>query len=215
MQIGKDFKNSPLHRKYDTTLQVKRSEPLPGDPNSITAAKRQGPPAHLLPEGVMGIAASELCRYVIRPTLIYLGRHHPGAELFLLGVAASQSALGAELDSQRGHGLYGISDSLHYQLWDGYLAKDPDLASLVRGLASQHAFLTGPDLELTVNLRYSTAIAWMMVEASRTSLPAEDDVMGMARMWRRIFQPQGRLQDFTTAWQTSVRPLFQAEPAIL
>ena len=24
-----------------------------------------------------------------------------------------------------------------------------------------------------------------------------------------------RLQDFTTAWQTTVRPLFQAEPAIL
>jgi hypothetical protein len=163
----------------------------------------------------MGIAASELCRYVIRPTLIYLGRHNREAESFLLGVAASQSALGAELDSQRGHGLYGISDTLHYRLWDSYLAKDPDLASLVRGLASQHAFLTGPDLELTVNLRYSTAIAWMMVEASRFSLPAQNDVMGMARIWRRIFQPQGRLADFTTAWQTSVRPLYQAEPAIL
>ncbi|WP_110949030.1 hypothetical protein [Pseudomonas bohemica] len=163
----------------------------------------------------MGIAASELRRYVIRPTLIYLGRHQPGAESFLLAVAASQSALGAELDSQRGHGLYGISDSLHYQLWDGYLAKDPDLASLVRGLASQHAFLTGPDLELTVNLRYSTAIAWMMVEASRLTLPSEDDLLGMARIWRRVFQPRGRLQDFTSAWQTSVRPLSQAEPAIL
>ncbi|WP_341963057.1 hypothetical protein [Pseudomonas sp. RC10] len=163
----------------------------------------------------MGIAASELRRYVIRPTLIYLGRQHPGAEAFLLAVAASQSALGAELDTQRGHGLYGISDARHYQLWDGYLAKDPDLASLVRGLASQHAFLTGPDLELTVNLRYSTAIAWMMVEASRLTLPAETDVKGMARIWRRIFQPQGRLQDFMTAWQTTVRPLYQGEPAIL
>ncbi len=163
----------------------------------------------------MGIAASELCRYVIRPTLIYLGRNPPGAESFLLAVAASQSALGAELDSQRGHGLYGISDARHYQLWEGYLAKDPDLASLVRGLASQHAFLTGPDLELTVNLRYSTAIAWMMVEAGRFSMPAEDDVMGMARIWRRIFQPHGRLEDFATAWNTSVRPLFAGEPAIL
>ncbi|WP_296183374.1 hypothetical protein [Pseudomonas sp. UBA1879] len=163
----------------------------------------------------MGIAASELRRYVIRPTLIYLGRQPPGAEAFLLAVAASQSALGAELDSQRGHGLYGISDALHYQLWDGYLAKDPDLASLVRGLASQHAFLTGPDLELTVNLRYSTAIAWMMVEASRLTLPPEGDVKGMARIWRRIFQPRGRTDDFIAAWQTVVRPLFHGEPAIL
>ncbi|MFJ3466418.1 hypothetical protein [Pseudomonas sp. NPDC090201] len=163
----------------------------------------------------MGIAASELCRYVIRPTLVYLGRHTPGAEFFLLAVAASQSALGAELDSQRGHGLYSISDTLHYKLWDSYLARDPDLASMVRGLASQHAFLSGPDLELTVNLRYSTAIAWLMVEASHLTLPAEDDLLGMARIWRRIFQPGGNLQQFTTAWQTSVRPLYQAEPAIL
>lgn len=163
----------------------------------------------------MGIAANELRRCVIRPTLTYLGCQQPGAESFLLAVAASQSALGTELDGQRGHGLYGISDSLHYQLWESYLAKDPDLASLVRGLASQHAFLTGPDLELTVNLRYSTAIAWMMVEASRLTLPAEDDLQGLARIWRRIFQPRGRLQDFTTAWQTLVSPLFQADSATL
>lgn len=163
----------------------------------------------------MGIAASELRRYVIRPTLIYLGRHRPEAESFLLAVAASQSALGAELDTQRGHGIYGISDALHYTLWEGYLAKDPDLASLVRGLASQHAFLTGPDLELTVNLRYSTAIAWMMVEASRFNLPNEDDVPGMARVWRRVFQPRGRLEDFTAAWQISVQSCSQAESAIL
>ena len=36
----------------------------------------------------MGIAASELCRYVIRPTLMYLGRHNPTAESLLLGIAA-------------------------------------------------------------------------------------------------------------------------------
>lgn len=163
----------------------------------------------------MGIAASELCRHVIRPTLAYLGCDNPGAEFFLLAVAASQSALGAELDSQRGHGLYSIPDALHRQIWDEYLAKDPDRASLVRGLASQHAFLSGPGLELTVNLRYSTAIAWLMVEASCLPLPAEDDLLGMARIWRRIFQPTGHLQDFTTAWQTWVHPLFQAESAIL
>jgi hypothetical protein len=163
----------------------------------------------------MGIAASELCRYVIRPTLIYLGCQHPAAEFFLLGVAASQSALGAELDSQRGHGLYSIPDIRHRQLWDDYLARDPDLASRVRGLASQHAFLSGPDMELTVNLRYSTAIAWLMVEASHLSLPDPNDSLGMARIWRQIFQPGGRLRDFTTAWQTLVRPVFQAEPAIL
>jgi hypothetical protein len=162
----------------------------------------------------MGIAASELCCHVIRPTLVYLGRHHRAAESLLLGIAASQSALGAALDSQRGHGLYSIADTQHHRLWDDYLARDPDLASLVRGLASQHAFLTGPDLELTVNLRYATAIAWLMVEASHISLPDADDSLAMEQMWRQIFQPEGRLQDFTSAWQTWVSPLFQPVPAI-
>ncbi|WP_122665858.1 hypothetical protein [Pseudomonas viridiflava] len=155
----------------------------------------------------MGIAARDLSRHVIRPTLLYLDRHSPRAESFLLAVAASQSDLGAALDSRRGHGLYSISEGRHRQLWDNYLALDPELASRVRGLASQHAFLTGPHLELTVNLRYSTAIAWLMVEAHGLCLPNDEDPRVMAKMWREIFQPQGRLRDFMSAWQTCVTPL--------
>ncbi|MDD0844272.1 hypothetical protein [Pseudomonas sp. Gutcm_11s] len=152
----------------------------------------------------MGIAASDLCQHVIRPTLLYIGRHSPTAEALLLGAAASQSALGSALDDQRGHGLYRISEQRHEQLWDQHLARDPDLASLVRGLASQHAFLAAPHLELTVNLRYATAIAWLLVEAEHAALPAEDDLHGMARIWRRVFQPQGQLRDFIQAWQQFV-----------
>lgn len=109
----------------------------------------------------MGIAASDLRQHVIRPTLLYLGRHSSTAEALLLGAAASQSGLGSVLDDRQGHGLYRISELRHQQLWDQHLARDPDLASLVRGLASQHAFLAAPHLELTVNLRYATAIANM------------------------------------------------------
>ena len=157
----------------------------------------------------MGIAASELCQFVIRPTLIYLGRHCETAEALLLGIAASQSALGSALHDRRGHGLYRIGEMRHQALWDHYLALDPELASLVRGLASQHAFLSGPHLELTVNLRYATAIAWMLVEEQQTPLPAADDLLGMARIWRQTFQPQGRLRDFTSAWRTWIAPLTQ------
>ena len=152
----------------------------------------------------MGIAASELCQHVIRPTLLYLGRHSPTAEALLLGSAASQSALGNALGDLHGHGLYHISETRHRQLWDQYLARDPDLASLVRGLASQHAFLAAPHLELAVNLRYATAIAWLLVEAEHTALPAADDLHGLARVWRQVFRPHGRLRDFLQAWQHCV-----------
>jgi len=76
----------------------------------------------------MGIAANELCQYVIRPTLVYLNRHCASAEALLLGIAASQSALGAALHDRRGHGLYRIGEHRHQALWDNYLARDPDLA---------------------------------------------------------------------------------------
>ncbi|MBF8780804.1 hypothetical protein [Pseudomonas fulva] len=155
----------------------------------------------------MIIAANELCQYVIRPTLDYLGRQCASAEALLLGVAASQSALGAGLRDRRGHGLYRIAETRHQTLWDDYLARDPELASLVRGLASQHAFLCGPHIELTVNLRYATAIAWMLVEEQATPLPAADDLLGLARIWRQTFHPQGRLRDFTQAWHTCVNPV--------
>lgn len=155
----------------------------------------------------MGIAANELSQYVIRPTLIYLDRHSASAEALLLGVAASESSLGAALHDRRGHGLYRIGETRHQTLWDDYLARDPELASLIRGLASQHAFLGGPHLELTVNLRYATAIAWMLIEEQATPLPAPDDLLGLARIWRQTFHPQGRLRDFTQAWHCWVNPI--------
>ncbi|MFP3514621.1 hypothetical protein SB766_00185 [Pseudomonas sp. SIMBA_077] len=157
----------------------------------------------------MGIAARELNLYVIRPTLLYLGQKNPDAEMLLLGIAASQSSLGSELHNRRGHGLYGIREPRHWALWDHYLAHNPDLASQVRGLASQHAFLGNPPLELTVNLRYATAIAWLLIEEQKTPIPHANDIPGMARLWRQVFEPQGRLRDFTDAWHSFVTPLNQ------
>ncbi|MFJ7884929.1 hypothetical protein ACIQYF_15790 [Pseudomonas sp. NPDC096917] len=157
----------------------------------------------------MGIAARELSLYVIRPTLLYLGQTNPDAEALLLGIAASQSSLGSALHNRRGHGLYGIREPRHSALWDVYLAHDPDLASQVRGLASQHAFLRSPHLELTVNLRYATAIAWLLIEEQKTAIPHLDDVLGMARIWRQVFEPQGRLRDYVKAWHNCVTPLNQ------
>lgn len=157
----------------------------------------------------MGIAASDLRQHVIRPTLLYLDRHSDAAEVLLLGAAACQTALGSNLDCRHGHGLFRIDERRHQQVWDRYLATDPDLASRVRGLASQHAFLSAPHLELTVNLRYSVAIAWMLVEATHLPLPSAADHLALARIWRRVFQPHGHLHDFLDAWQRHIGNLVQ------
>ncbi|MGH8438917.1 MAG: hypothetical protein ACRERW_07660, partial [Pseudomonas sp.] len=56
-------------------------------------------------------------------------------------------------------------------------------------------------------LRYATAIAWMLIEEQAAELPAADELLGLARIWRQTFQPQGRLRDFTCAWQTCIAPV--------
>ena len=157
-----------------------------------------------LREDAMGIAACDLSQHVIRPTLVYLQRHSATAEAMLLGAAACQSALGSVLNTPQGHGLYRISAQHHQILWDQYLAFNPELASRVRGLASQHAFLEAPHLELTVNLRYATAIAWLMIERENLALPHADDVLAMGRIWRKVFQPHASQQDFLEAWHRCI-----------
>lgn len=158
----------------------------------------------------MGIAASDLNQHVIRPTLLYLGSQSVAAEALLLGVAACQSSLGAELDNYSGYGLYRISALHHQHLWDDHLAASPDLASRVRGLASQHAFLGAPHFELTVNLRYATAIAWLLIEQRCKVLPAADDLAAQALVWQQVFAPCRQPGEFVSAWQRCILKLASA-----
>jgi hypothetical protein len=63
-------------------------------------------------------------------------------------------------------GLFHITTAQHRDIWDRYLAFKPEIASRVRGLASQRAFLSDPDSELQTNLSYCTAIAWLLYQRS-------------------------------------------------
>lgn len=140
----------------------------------------------------MGICAKELKTLVIRPTLDQLGetsKQTDIAENLLLGTAAQESGLGfhLKLDRAQGLGIYGISPRTHINIWDKYLIHQPDLASAIRGLASQHEFLTQPHVELATNLRYATAIAWMIYRRADKTLPRADDVQGLGEYWARYY----------------------------
>jgi hypothetical protein len=111
----------------------------------------------------MYITAEYLREQIIRPTLKYLGEWSAEAERELLAAALHVQAVGTNRHRESsGLGLFGLSSAEHRDLWDRFLAFRPDLASRVRGLASQRAFLSNPDHELQTNLSYSVAIAWMM-----------------------------------------------------
>jgi len=110
----------------------------------------------------MYVTAEHLRDQVIRPTLEYLGARTPACEAYLLEAAINAPELGLFAARKDGLGLFHITADQHRDLWDRYLAFNPDLASRIRGLASQRAFLRDPDSELQTNLSYCTAIAWLM-----------------------------------------------------
>ena len=112
----------------------------------------------------MYVTADHLKEQVIQPTLKYLGAWTLEIEQFLLSTAIDAPDLGLFSSRNAGLGIYHITSRQHRDIWDNYLAFNPDLASRIRGLASQRAFLSNPDSELQTNLSYCTAIAWLMYQ---------------------------------------------------
>lgn len=149
----------------------------------------------------MGICAEELSQWVIKPTLKRLGVYSKAAENLLLATAAQESGLGSHLKpaGQRALGIYQIHSLSHRHIWDDHLALHSEMASLVRGLASQHDFLSQPHAELATNLSYATAIAWFMYARHEDfCLPKSNDTTSLACLWKRYYHPKSKvsIEDF-------------------
>ncbi len=158
----------------------------------------------------MGICLDELRLLVVRPTLKQLRAWSPGMEALLLGTAAQESELGFHLKLGRRHGMgiFQILPSTHRQIWDKYLINFPALASKVRGLASQRDFLQHPHAELTTNLRYATAIAWLIYRAAGVEKVESEDLPRMAKLWKKHFHhgPSAKLRDFVDSYCRLIKP---------
>ena len=154
----------------------------------------------------MIFTAGDLRHLVIRETLNYLHDWSQAAENLLLGTAAHESGLGGWHQGQR-VGLYRITPSMHRIVWDKYLIHHPQLASDIRGIAGQHTFLKDPHGELVTNLKYATAIAWMIYRRTGQSLPSAADIHALAVFWHRHFRPraEGTVRDFITSYQLLIR----------
>ena len=136
----------------------------------------------------MGISATDLRDYVVRPTLEKLGVWTPAMETLLLGTAAQASDIGSHVKSAQGFGIYAIDTETHKDVWDKFLAFDADRASFVRGLASQREFLKAPDFELITNLAYATAIAWGIYASRDAQLPQDaSDLNAIAESWYQLY----------------------------
>lgn len=130
--------------------------------------------------------ASALLDHVIRPVSYALGESHPVIEEILLSAATLRSFDPFAEGTEAGLGVFGISPELHRQVWDEFLAFQPDLASQVRGFASQHQFLVNPDAELVTNTRYAAAIAISALEWVKPSWPLPNDAYALTRLWSEL-----------------------------
>ena len=160
----------------------------------------------------MGINPADFRQMIVRPTLIKLDQWSPSLENLLIGTAAQASGLGMQLQSALGFGIYQLDADLHQTVWDRYLAFNADLASKVRGLASQREFLAQPHWELATNLAYATAIAWGVYAHCQAAIPADaDNIEGLAWCWHQHFCRDSNLS--TRHFITSYQQLVQTEKA--
>ena len=151
----------------------------------------------------MLFAADEFRQLIVRDTLRSIDEWAPAHENLLLGTAVQESRLGLSLKRGRLLGIYHISPSTHRSVWDKYLIHNPDMASRIRGMAGQHSFISDPHGELITNLKYATAIAWLIYRRADEALPADDDIPGLARYWHRHFRAKASTSqaDFIASYQ--------------
>lgn len=154
----------------------------------------------------MIFTAGDLRYLVIRETLHYLNEWSQAAENLLLGTAAHESGLGGWHEGRR-VGLYRITPTMHRTVWDKYLVHHPQLASDIRGMAGQHTFLKDPHGELVTNLKYATAIAWMIYRRAEQPLPSPANISALGSFWSRHFRSRsgGKVQEFITSYQLLIR----------
>lgn len=177
---------------------VTASIPLTHD--CITQADQSPSPGSTI--NILALAPPAMLRQaVIRPTLAYLGITSASAENLLLGTLLAMASLPAGKQPAGGIGPYGISNEVHVQIWDEYLATNPDQASLIRGLASQRCFLHNPHAELGYNFAYATAIAWLIYQQQLMELDENMDITRLAQLWQTLYPHRGGVpEDFLSSW---------------
>jgi len=148
-----------------------------------------------------------------------LGMWSEAAENLVLGTAAQESHLGRWLiqtnrgarTARRAKGIFQIENRTHNSIWNHYLAYRPELASKVRGYASQHNFDKSPQArhrELIFNLYYSAAICRLKYWPKPYPLPNADDIYGLGMYWDKHYNcnpEHGTPENFLTNYNQFVR----------
>lgn len=139
------------------------------------------------------VKADQLSKYVIRPALQAVGLHSLAAEQLLLGTAAAESKCGTYVHQVRGPalGIFQMEPATHDDIWDSYIRYRSELMFKLRALvpaASTGGVGRPPKSDLLItDLRYAAIMARLLYRRSPKPLPKADDWIGMADMWKAIY----------------------------
>ncbi|MHA7879155.1 MAG: hypothetical protein ACX931_05155 [Saccharospirillum sp.] len=132
---------------------------------------------------------------LIEPALVQAGLNHPGLAELLSAIALTEQG-----HSEPGRfGPFAMTASQHQAVWDEYIARSPELACQVRGLASQRRFLADPHQELTLNWGYATIMAALLcLYHSEGKLPDLHRADEATRLWKNSFRSRhdGKAREF-------------------
>lgn len=128
-----------------------------------------------------------LLQQIIKPSLQFIGVSEASEAELVLATAIIESQLGQSQRQSQRHGLFQIHALSHRHLWDHYLVQHPQLASDVRGLASQHAFLKHPHLELDGNLAYSCVLCYCLY-LQHGYQPKQDQQRPLLDLWQHFYR---------------------------
>jgi hypothetical protein len=148
------------------------------------------------------ISASHLRNHVIVPVLEHLDLDSLAAQNLLLGTAAVETEMGAYLVQIRGPalGIYQIEPLTYRDVWDHWITHRPLIRAAVTAFAGDYP--CGAD-QLVGNLYYATAVARCIYRRDPAPLPAADDIEGLARTWKRVWNTsrgRGTVERFVEAY---------------
>ena len=143
-----------------------------------------------------GIEPVQLLKHVIQPTLSYLTEvtglpmDSKSAEMILMGTQAHESHGHHWLTqhpSGPARGGYQMEVQTHSWLWSDYLVRRKDIANAILAMVPENG--NTPD-RMTYDLAYATAMARVRYWIVPAPLPAADDIVGMARYFKRYWNTE-------------------------
>lgn len=135
------------------------------------------------------LSVPQLREYIVRPTLLHLGLFSSAAENLLVGTALQESRLTYVDQLAPGpgpaYGLLQMERATHDDIWENYLRFNVALRAKVE--LTLAPWPSDKLFQMHTNNGYAFAMARVHYLRVREALPAADDVLGLARYWKRYY----------------------------